>query len=131
MSDLLPCPFCGNEDIKLRSIAEYPYGNRFTLQTGHVASCDKCNLDMNMADRQALIDRWNTRKGSAWNENIKLFLTSWPNGTLRPVEVLEERKDQKGYFYIRYIEGRRAGGTDTTSSEFLYDLPSPPEQSHD
>jgi len=61
------------------------------------------------------------------DKNIKIFLTSWPHGTLRPVEVIKEKEGQKGYFYIRYLEGRRKGGTDTTTSEFLFDMPEIPQ----
>jgi len=35
------------------------------------------------------------------------------------VEVIEEYKDKPGYFYIR----KPGGGTDTTTSDFLFDNP--------
>jgi hypothetical protein len=53
----------------------------------------------------------------------KLFLTSWPNGELRLVEILGNHKTMKGGIYIRYIDGKKPGGTDTTKSEFLFDIP--------
>ena len=49
----------------------------------------------------------------------KLFLTSFPNGERRPVEVIQEHENRKGYFYIRFVNG----GTDTTCDEWLFDLP--------
>ena len=49
----------------------------------------------------------------------KLFLTGFPGGELRPVQVIQEREDKKGYFYIRHING----GTDTTTNEWLFDIP--------
>ncbi len=53
----------------------------------------------------------------------KLFLESWPHGNLRVVDVIEERKElstpeRKSYF-IRYSPG----STDTTTSDFLFDIP--------
>ncbi len=52
-----------------------------------------------------------------------MFLTSWPNGQLKPVEIIEQRKDITyggKYYYIRY----QNGGTDTTEERFLFDVPS-------
>ena len=49
----------------------------------------------------------------------KLFLSSWPHGRLIPVEVIEEREDMPGHFYIRFA----SGGTDTTTNNFLFDIP--------
>ena len=51
--------------------------------------------------------------------NLKLFLTSWPNGSLKLVEIIGDHPDIKNVFYIRYA----AGGTDTASGHFLFDLP--------
>lgn len=53
----------------------------------------------------------------------KLFLTSWPGGTLIPVKTLGKHPSIKGGIYIWYLGGRRPGGTDTTTDEFLFDLP--------
>ena len=52
-------------------------------------------------------------------KNTKIWITSWPHGRAEVVEVIEERKDKKGYFYIR----KESGGTDTTRSDFLFDMP--------
>ena len=49
----------------------------------------------------------------------KLFLTSWPSGKLVHVEVIKRRLDVKNGWYIRYA----TGGTDTTTSDFLFDFP--------
>ena len=62
MSELKPCPFCGNKEIKLRHVYEYPYGNKLTLSSGYVISCNRCNLDMNIADKGTAIKAWNTRE---------------------------------------------------------------------
>jgi len=51
----------------------------------------------------------------------KLFLTSWPHGKLRPVEILGPHRTMKNGIYIRYLDGK--GGTDTTTSNFLFDMP--------
>ena len=51
--------------------------------------------------------------------NKKLFLTSWPSGRLILVDVIEPVKDRNNCFYIRYPNG----GTDTTSTKFLFDAP--------
>lgn len=53
-------------------------------------------------------------------KNLKLWITSWPHGKAIIVEVIEEKKDRPGYFYIR----KPNGGTDTTTNDFLFDLPS-------
>ena len=53
----------------------------------------------------------------------KLFLTSFPYGDLRQVEVIGPSKHRSDGIYIRYIDGARAGGTDTTTSDFLFDIP--------
>jgi len=52
-------------------------------------------------------------------KNLKLWITGWPGGRAMIVEVIEERKDKPGYFYIR----KPGGGTDTTKPEFLFDVP--------
>lgn len=52
-------------------------------------------------------------------KNLKLWITSWPYGKAMIVEVIEARKDMNNCFYIR----KPGGGTDTTSSDFLFDLP--------
>jgi hypothetical protein len=49
----------------------------------------------------------------------KLFLTSWPHGKLVQVEVIERKKNLQDGWYIRYA----TGGTDTTTSDFLFDAP--------
>ena len=49
----------------------------------------------------------------------KLFLTSWPYGVIRIVEILGDSPYITGGIYIRYEHG----GTDTTTSEFLFDIP--------
>jgi len=51
--------------------------------------------------------------------NQKLFLTSWPNGSLKLVEIIGDHPSIKNGFYIRYA----TGGTDTTTGHFLFDLP--------
>jgi len=51
----------------------------------------------------------------------KLFLTSWPYGRLRLVDVLGENKMISEGIYIKYLDGK--GGTDTTTSDFLFDVP--------
>jgi hypothetical protein len=53
----------------------------------------------------------------------KLFLTSWPNGTLIPVKTLGKHPSIKDGIYIWYLGGSRSGSTDTTTDEFLFDLP--------
>jgi hypothetical protein len=53
----------------------------------------------------------------------KLFLTSFPHGELRQVEILGPSKHIRGGVYIRYLDGKRNGGTDTTTEEFLFDIP--------
>lgn len=54
-------------------------------------------------------------------KGFKLFLTSWPHGRLRLVDVLGPHKSINGAYYIRYQDGK--GGTDTVSSEYLFDIP--------
>jgi hypothetical protein len=54
----------------------------------------------------------------------KLFLTSFPHGELRLVEVIGQSPHKEGGIYIRYLDGPRAGGTDTTTNDFLFDIPS-------
>lgn len=51
----------------------------------------------------------------------KYFLTSWPFGRLRPVKLLGENSNIQGGIYIRYLDGK--GGTDTTTDDFLFDIP--------
>lgn len=71
MSDieLKPCPFCGKEPV-IRGVSEYPYGNKFTLSTGYVISCDPCNLDMRMATKANVVKHWNTHHESSKVERI-------------------------------------------------------------
>lgn len=75
MSDieLKPCFFCGKEPV-IRRVSEYPYGNKFTLSTGYVISCDPCNFDMQMATKANLVKHWNTRHESSKVERIKEYL---------------------------------------------------------
>ena len=49
-----------------------------------------------------------------------LFLTSWPSGKLKLVNILGKNKNIKGGIYIRYA----TGGTDTTTNNFLFNIPS-------
>ena len=49
----------------------------------------------------------------------KIFLTSWPHGKLVLVDVIERNTSKKNAWYIRY----QTGGTDTTTEEFLFDMP--------
>jgi hypothetical protein len=49
----------------------------------------------------------------------KLFLTSWPHGKLVHVEVIERNPAINNGWYIRYA----TGGTDTTTSDFLFHIP--------
>jgi hypothetical protein len=53
------------------------------------------------------------------NGDKMLFLTSWPNGELRPVTLIEKSPYLKGGWYIR----KESGGSDTTTAEFLYAIP--------
>lgn len=58
---LLPCPFCGGE-VKIRHISEPArifMGACWT--TTNRISCDKCNLDMSMVDKDVATQKWNTR----------------------------------------------------------------------
>ncbi len=48
-----------------------------------------------------------------------LFMSSFPSGDIRLVDVLGENKNIKGGIYIRYAEG----GTDTTTERFLFEIP--------
>lgn len=60
-TDLMPCPFCGAE-VKLHHISEA--GRSFMgpcWKTGFRVSCDKCNLDMSMADQGDALKKWNRR----------------------------------------------------------------------
>lgn len=52
-------------------------------------------------------------------KNLKLWLTSWPYGKAVIVEVIEARKNTPDLYYIRKPGGR----TDTTSADFLFDIP--------
>ena len=52
--------------------------------------------------------------------DIKLFLTSWPHGQLHPVKIIQKREGLKDQWYIEYL---LKGGTDTTNSNFLFDMP--------
>lgn len=49
----------------------------------------------------------------------KIFITSWPHGQARLVEILGPHPSIKGGIYIRYEHG----GSDTTTEEFLFDVP--------
>ena len=50
----------------------------------------------------------------------KIWITSWPNGKAKTVELIAPNTNMgKKYWYIRKPEG----GTDTTSTDFLFDLP--------
>ena len=52
---------------------------------------------------------------------FKLFITGFPFGDAKIVEVIEQkcRRDGLDDFYIRYANG----GTDTASEKFLFDMP--------
>jgi len=52
-------------------------------------------------------------------KDLRLWITSWPNGNALIVEVVEERVDMLDHYYIKLPNG----GTDTTSAKFLFDLP--------
>ena len=54
-------------------------------------------------------------------ETVKLFITSWPHGRVRPVLVLDKSPYGPDKFYIQYLDGK--GGTDTTTKDFLFDVP--------
>ena len=61
-----------------------------------------------------------------WINKDKLFLSSWPNGKLRPVRTLGKHPSIRDGIYIEYLDGK--GGTDTTTNEFLFDYPELPER---
>lgn len=50
-----------------------------------------------------------------------LFLTSWPYGQLKVVDVIKKKHESisDNHYYIRYENG----GTDTTTTDFLFDIP--------
>jgi len=52
-------------------------------------------------------------------KNLKLWITGFPTGAAIIVEVIKERDGMPGFFYIR----KPGGGTDTTTSDFLFDIP--------
>lgn len=54
MSDLLPCPFCGGTEIKLR---DNGIGDTFAQCTG----CHARTSDRNSEVDSVAIERWNTR----------------------------------------------------------------------
>jgi len=60
---------------------------------------------------------------SEWVSERKLFLSSWPYGRLRYVDTLGRNPNINQGIYIRYLD---TGGTDTTTSDFLFDLPEQP-----
>jgi len=82
-----------------------------------------------MVDLVFIINVWlvvlhiqeNKTKLRSWLDmkNLKLWISSFPHGKAVIVEIIEEYKDKPGYFYIRKPSGR----TDTTTSNFLFDLP--------
>ena len=49
----------------------------------------------------------------------KLFLTSWPNGELRRIEILANSPTIKNDIYARYV----SGDTNTTYQYILFDIP--------
>jgi len=49
----------------------------------------------------------------------KLWITSWPTGKAVIVEILGDNPNIKGGIYIR----KPNGGSDTTTDEFLFDVP--------
>tara|TARA_R110000803_G_scaffold79057_3_gene144498 strand:- start:26636 stop:26860 length:225 start_codon:yes stop_codon:yes gene_type:complete len=51
----------------------------------------------------------------------RLLLTSWPNGVLRPVTILEKHPIIKKGYFIRYLDGDK--NTTTVTSDFLFEWP--------
>ncbi len=72
------------------------------------------NKAIAMTDTRELIEQAKTGKRM-------LFLTSFPSGQLREVEILGKHPSIKDGIYIRYLD---TGGSDTTTDEFLFDDPS-------
>ena len=59
----------------------------------------------------------------------KIFLSSFPGGELRQVELLGKSPYLEDGIYIRYLDGK--GGTDTTTEKFLFDIPKSLKQTND
>jgi len=90
---------------------------RLVLEEGDVVDLEKMLVEAGKFIEQL-------EKQSEWISVDKLFLTSWPCGRLRPVKTLGEHPTIEDGIYIRYLDSK--GGTDTTTDEFLFDLPTPP-----
>ena len=59
MSDLKPCPFCGNTKIKRRSYSDEIEGSTVTL---FFCRCSNCESDGSTAySRVEAEEKWNTR----------------------------------------------------------------------
>lgn len=63
---LLPCPFCGNEDIEI----EHRHTNDGRYLDGYMIYCCMCDVEMTVcgdecaSHKQDAIDQWNTRTQS-------------------------------------------------------------------
>ncbi len=55
MDKLLPCPFCGCEEMKFK-IMKYNH-----LTEWHVVSCTKCKCKLHDISRERAFDAWNRR----------------------------------------------------------------------
>ena len=55
MSELKPCPFCGNS-------AYYHISYKFHSQkVRHIVKCTKCNANMEYRSEKAAVEAWNRR----------------------------------------------------------------------
>ena len=76
MSDLKPCPFCGNEDLRI----DHMVGT--IIHPAHEVVCDHCGARSGFTDKDCVED-WNTRATVDKSE-------AWDAATAIPPKVQEE-----------------------------------------
>lgn len=107
---LLPCPFCGNADIKVRDKSGH-YGLSSPYIIKWQASCDHCCADINAPSKPEVIARWNTRQAAQQvqvSEVLEFCYTSF--GKMRKCDHLDQQIAESSQNMIKATLAAIQGG---------------------